>query len=58
MKPKLELLGHDGNAFVILGKAQRIAKQNNMDWDKIQKEAINGDYDHLLQIMMKYFEVE
>jgi len=57
MKPELELLGNDGNAFFILGKAQRVARKNNMDWDKIQAEATNGDYDHLLQTMMKYFEV-
>jgi len=57
-KPILEIVGHDGNAFAILGKAQRVARQNNMDWDKIQKEAMNGDYDHLLRTMMKHFDVE
>ena len=57
-KPKLELMGQDGNAFFILGRAQRVARQNNMDWDKIRNEATSGDYDHLLQTMMKYFEVE
>jgi len=57
MKPELELLGNDGNAFAILGKARRVAQANDMDWEKIQKEAMDGDYDHLLQIMMKYFEV-
>ncbi len=57
-KPTLEITGHDGNAFVILGKARRVAKENNMDWETIQKEAMSGDYDHLLQTMMKYFEVE
>jgi len=57
-KPKLELMGQDGNAFFILGRAQRVARQNNMDWDKIRNEATSGDYDHLLQTMMKYFEVD
>lgn len=57
-KPKLELTGQDGNAFFILGKAQRVARQNNMDWDKIRTEATSGDYDKLLQTMMKYFDVE
>ena len=56
-KPKLELLGADGNAFAILGKAQRVAKQNGLDWDAIQAEAMSGDYDHLLQTMMTHFEV-
>ena len=58
MKPELKLLGEDGNAFVLLGKARRVALQNNMDWDKIKKEATSGDYDNLLRTMMKYFEVD
>ena len=57
-KPKLELAGKDGNAFAILGRAKRVARENDMDWDKIQKEATSGDYDNLLQTMMKYFDVE
>ena len=58
IKPTLILCGTDGNAFVILGKAQRVARKNNMDWEPIKKEAMSGDYDHLLQTMMKYFNVE
>jgi len=57
-KPTLTLVGRDGNAFAILGAASRVAKANNMDWDSISKEAMSGDYDHLLQTMCKYFEVE
>lgn len=58
MKPTLKIIGEDGNAFVILGKAQRVARENDMDWKTIQAEATTGDYDHLLRTMMKYFEVE
>jgi len=57
-KPKLKLVGEDGNAFAILGKARRIAEENNMDWKEISKEAMSGDYNNLLQTMMKYFDVE
>ncbi len=57
-KPKLTLVGEDGNAFFILGRASKVAKQNNMDWDLIKKEATSGDYDHLLSVMMKYFDVD
>jgi hypothetical protein len=56
-KPKLELLGQDGNAFIILSKAKNIAKKNNMNWEKIKEEVECGNYDELLQTMMKYFEV-
>jgi len=57
-KPKLKIIGEDGNVFVILGKAKRVAERNNMDWPKIHEEAMTGDYDHVLRTMMKYFEVE
>ena len=56
-KPLLQLVGGDGNAFVILGKAQQVAKANSMDWDAIKEDATSGDYDHLLGVMIKYFDV-
>ena len=57
-KPKLILVGKDGNAFAILGAASKVAKENKMDWPTINKEATSGGYNHLLATMMKYFEVE
>jgi len=57
-KPVLKIIGTNGNAFAILGKAQRVAKQNGMDWDKIRTEATSGNYDNLLCVMMKYFDVK
>jgi len=47
MKPELKLIGTDGNAFAILGKAMKVAKENGMDWNKIRNEATSGDYNHL-----------
>lgn len=58
MKPKLKLLGKNGNVFAILGTAQKVALENDMDWKSIQEEAITGDYDKVLQTMMKYFDVQ
>jgi len=57
-KPKLKLLGENGNIFSILGAAKRVAQKNDMDWKKIEEEATSGDYNNALQVMMKYFEVE
>jgi hypothetical protein len=57
-KPALKLVGEDGNAFAILGRARRVALRNGMDWDSIQKEATSGDYDHLLQTMMENFNCD
>jgi hypothetical protein len=57
-KPILKIIGEDGNAFYILGKAMRVAKAHHMDWEAIKTEATAGNYDHLLATMMKYFDVE
>jgi hypothetical protein len=59
-KPELELVGQNGNAYVILGLARRAAKKDGWDPDRIKvfiDEATSGDYDHLLQTCMKYFDV-
>ena len=59
-KPKLVLVGEDGNAFAILGKALRVAKGagwTQEERDAFLTEAKSGDYDHLLQTCMKYFDV-
>ncbi len=61
MKPILKLTGADGNAFMIIGLAVRAAKKAKWTDEQIEtykKEAMDGDYDHLLQTTMKYFEVE
>lgn len=57
-KPVLKLTGVDGNAFMLLAKAKRVAEANDMDWGEIQEEATSGDYDHLLQTLMDNFEVQ
>lgn len=57
-RPSLKLVGEDGNAFAILGRAHRAAKKAGMpeeEWKAIQTEATSGDYDNLLQTMMKHF---
>jgi len=60
-KPILKLSGANGNAFMLLGLAQRVAKKAGWTQEKIDtvmKEAKSGDYDHLLQTLMTHFEVE
>ena len=59
-KPKLAILGEDGNAFYILGKARGVAFDEGWSAEKIEAfltEARAGDYDHLLRTCMKYFDV-
>lgn len=57
---KVQLVGEDGNAFAIIGKvlgALRRAGVLETECKAFQKEAMSGDYDHLLQTAMKWVEV-
>lgn len=59
-KPKLKLVGMDGNAFALLGLAKRAAdkaKWSKDKWDTVRTEAMSGDYNHLLSVLMEQFEV-
>ena len=58
-KPVLVLIGQDGNAFNILGKARRALRQvgRGDEWTTFQAEATSGDYDHLLATAMDWFDV-
>lgn len=60
-KPVVKLVGIDGNAFVIMGACKRAARKAgwpNERWSKVQDEMMSGDYDHLLQVALREFEVE
>lgn len=51
----------DGNAFNILGvciNEMRKAELPREKRDEFYKEATSGNYDHLLQTCMKWFNVE
>lgn len=59
-RPELKLIGQDGNAFMVLGLAQRAAKKAGWTKEEIEKfmdEARSGNYDHLLQTCTNYFNV-
>jgi len=61
IKPVLELANQDGNAFAILGRAKKVAKESGWSKDKIEcflTEAKSGDYDNLLAICIRYFDVQ
>jgi len=60
-KPILKLVGEDGNAFSIMGRASQVARRHGWSKEKIDAmiaEMTSGDYDHLLQTCFKYFDVE
>lgn len=52
----VKLTGEDGNAFAILGRVQRALRRAQVpkpEIDAFLKEATAGDYDHLLQTVMR-----
>ena len=58
-KPKMTLVGMDGNSFCVLGNWSRAA--HRAGWSKeqidvVMKEAMSGDYDHLLCTIMDNIE--
>ena len=55
-----ELVGRDGNAFAILGRVVQALSESGVPDEEIRRfveEAQAGDYDHLLQTVMKWVEV-
>ncbi len=59
-KPKVKLIGEDGNAFNILGKVKRALVKAGMHEEAkaFMEEATAGDYDYLLATVQKYVDVE
>jgi len=58
-KVKLELVGLDGNGFVLIGTFQRQARREKWTAEEIKAvtdEAISGDYDHLLCTLSDHCE--
>lgn len=56
---EVELVGQDGNAFVILGRVGKaLRKAGHVEAAAAYRaEAMSGDYDHLLQVSMNYVTV-
>ena len=65
MTPKypiiVKLSGTDGNAFAVLGRVAKALKQSGVGQEEIDlfyEEATSGNFSHLLQICMKWVDVE
>ena len=53
------LIGIDGNAFSIMGVTKTLLKKEGASEDYIDaylKEAMSGDYDHLIQASVAYLD--
>lgn len=58
-KINLSLIGLNGNAFILMGVFSRQAKKENWTQEEINEvlnECKKGDYNHLLQTLIKYTE--
>jgi len=58
-KPKLKLVGRDGNAFAIMGAAHEALRKAGRAGEikAYDAEAMAGDYGNLLRVTMRWFEV-
>ena len=52
---EIDLTGPDGNAFVLIGYAKRLARQLDLDGKKIADEIMSGDYENLINVFEKNF---
>tara|TARA_R100001510_G_C7550660_1_gene134610 strand:+ start:281 stop:496 length:216 start_codon:yes stop_codon:yes gene_type:complete len=52
---EIDLTGHQGNAFYLLGAASKLSKKLGLDTSKILNEMKSGDYDNLIKVFDKYF---
>jgi hypothetical protein len=61
IKPTVNLIGEDGNAFAVMGSVKNALRRAGSDQEYIDKylsEATSGDYHHLLAVSMEYVDVE
>lgn len=57
---KVQLVGQDGNAFVIIGRVSKELRRAGATDEEIkayQDEAMNGNYDNVLQTTMRWVDV-
>lgn len=57
----VKMIGEDGNAFAILGRVRSALKKAGITQEEIDafmSEATAGDSDHLLQVVIKWINVE
>ena len=60
-KLKMELIGHDGNIFAIMGIVSRLLKQAGMREEADEmftRVTSSGSYDEALHIISEYVETE
>ena len=54
-KIEIDLLGPDGNVFVLLSIAKDLCHKTGIEWEPVKNEMTSGNYENLLLTMDKYF---
>ena len=53
--PVIDLTGPEGNAFFLMGRAHRFARDLGLDGDAIITEMKSGNYENIVQVFDRYF---
>jgi len=53
--PIIDLTGPQGNAFFLMGQADRLSRQLGLDKEVVINEMRSGDYENLVQVFDRYF---
>jgi hypothetical protein len=59
-KIRVKLVGKDGNAFAILGNVKNALRKGGVPSEEVSefmKQAMSGDYDHLLATCCEWVDV-
>ena len=59
-KPKVKLIGTNGDAFAIIGKVSKALRKAGADKEYVEKymeESMAGDYDNVLVTAVDYVDV-
>ena len=54
-KIEIDLLGPDGNAFVLLSIAKDLCHKTGIEWEPVKNEMTSSNYENLIQVMDHYF---
>lgn len=54
-KPRIDLTGPEGNAYILMGYAKQYARQLSLDGKAIIEEMMSGDYENLVEVFDKHF---
>ena len=60
-RPRVKLIGRDGNSFFILGACNKAATKagwTHDQWIAFRAEATSRDYNHLLATVIRHFDIE